>query len=584
MLRYWILGLMWLVSLGLMAQTQGIEKAERLIIAGEYEKAIEILRDLLSRKPSDEVIALLGKAYLFSGDTLSVQKTVELYLKQHKRSITGLILKYIFSPEKKKKKILKTIENLLPADPVLIAKYGRFAEELKQWDLAVFIYQKGEEKVGKGSFMLDIARVYERQGRWYDVARVYLDQLNREPAFMPAVEELMRQWREDSVKRRAFSIALNSMLSRGASDKLYEVSALWYASIGEVDKALRFAIAYDKRKATRGKTVYDLANKWEKEGLLEAALKGYEWVEKNGTGPYKWMARERKLRIRKDILLGSSEYKPEVARQLAQDYVELLTNRVTPQTIIDLAHILGVYLKLPDSAIAILDKYQTWFQSRRELKYEFYMTRGDIFFANGRLAEAILEYLRAEREAPDLEKTLEARYKLAQSAFASGDFGWSLYQLELIAGGPSRYQTNDALQLIQFIEEYRDDSLALVYYAKAWYAYQLKDSSKFYSYVDSVLQQAQFSTLKDELQYLQAMFEKNIKGRKEKAYEILREMVETNPQLLLADDALYELILMDVERGDYESALKWFSKLVNLHGDSPYKLLAGELLRKYGLP
>ncbi|NPA34419.1 MAG: hypothetical protein GXO48_05770 [Chlorobi bacterium] len=581
----WFVGILVLnAQVSVEVSRQGIDKAERLIAAGEYDRAIEVLEDLMTRGSSEDALALLGKAYLLKGDTVSMIKQVEAYLKKHRKSLTAWILKYVVTPDKKRKKILKTIADLLPDDPAQIAKYGRFAEELMQWDLAVFMYQKGEEKVGEGAFMLDITRVYERQGRWYEVAKTYLEQLNREPAFMPAVEDLMRQWVSDSLKRRAFSLALNTMLSRSASDKVWEVAVLWYAATGDVARALKFAIALDEKKGTRGKKVYDFAKKWEQEGLLDAALKAYEWVEENGAGPYKWMARERKLKIRKDILFNSSEYKPEVARQLALDYAELLRNRVTPQTVKDFAYIIGVYLKMPDSAISILEKYNTWFRHKKDLRYEYHLTKGDIYFANGLLSEAILEYMQAEREAPDLEKSLEARYKLAESAFANGDFGWALYQLELIAGGPSRYQTNDALSLIQFIKEYRNDSLALSYYAKAWYAYKLQDSMLFKAYVDSTLREAQFSSLKDELKYLEALFEKNIKGNPEKAYEILVEMVEANPQLLLADDALYQLILLDLERENAESALDWFSKLSQLHGDSPYKLLAGEHLRRSGLP
>ncbi len=562
----------------------GLDKAERLIAAREYNKAIEILEDVVSKNPSEDALALLGKAYLLSGDTLSMIKKVDAYLRNRKKSLTAWLLKYVVTPEKKRKKVLKIITDLLPEESAQIAKYGRFAEEIKQWDLAVFIYQKGEEKVGKGSFLLDITRVYERQGRWYEVAKTYLNQLNREPAFMPAVEELMRQWASDSVKRRSFSLALNTMLSKTTNSKIQEVAVLWYATMGDVDKALKFAISLDRRQSARGKKVYDFAQKWEKEGLLEAALKGYEWVEREGAGPYRWMAREKKLRIKKDLLFSSSEFKPEVARQLALDYAELLSNRVTPQTVKDFAYVVGVYLKMPDSAISVLNKYESWFKAKQSLKYEYHITKGDVYFANGLLAEAILEYMQAERESPDHEKSLEARYKLAESAFAMGDFGWTLYQLELIAGGPSRYQTNNALSLMQFIKEYRDDSLALVYYAKAWYAYKLKDSTMFYAYLDSTLMEAQFSTLKDELQYLNALFEKDVKLNKEKSYEILSDMVKTNPQLLLADDALYQLILIDLEEKDIDSALDWFSKLVKLHGDSPYKLLAGNHLRKLGLP
>ncbi len=563
---------------------QGIDKAERLIAAGEYGKAIEVLEDQMARNPSEDALALLGKTYLLSGDTLSMIKQVDAYLKKHKRSLTAWILKYVVTSDKKRKKVLKTIAELLPEDAAQIAKYGRFAEDLKQWDLAVFIYKKGEDKVGKGAFLLDITRVYERQGLWYEVAKTYLEQLNREPAFMPAVEELMRQWAGDSLKRRSFSLALNTLLSKGAGDKVQEAAVLWYATTGDEDRAIKFAIALDKKKSARGKKVYDIGQKWEKEGLLNVALRAYEWVEENGAGPYKWLAKERKLAIRKEILFNSSEYRPDIAKQLAFDYAKLLKSRISSQTVKDFAYIIGVYLKMPDSAISVLDRYKPFFEPKRIQRYEYHLTRGDIYFVNGLLSEAILEYMQAEREAPDLEKSLEARYKLAESAFANGDFGWALYQLELIAGGPSRYQANDALSLIQFIKEYRDDSLALVYYAKAWYAYKLRDTLLFMAYVDSMIQEAQFSSLKDELKYLQALFEKNVTGNIERAYDLLVEMVETNPQLLLVDDALYQLTIIDLERGDIESALNWFSKLVRLHGDSPYKLLAGEYLKKLGLP
>ncbi len=270
-------------------------------------------------------------------------------------------------------------------------------------------------------------------------------------------------------------------------------------------------------------------------------------------------------------------------RLLLNDYWRLLRQRATPDLVLDMAHLYGRYLNQPDSGLWLLKQYQSLFQQGKK-RYDFYLLQGDLYRWQGNLDDAILAYMRAEQEAPSPEGRIEALWRLAQSAYWKHDFGWALFQLERIKGGADRLRANDAIALSFFIEEYAPggdttQALPLMLFASAEYCLERRDTLCFNQMLDSL-----HSLFPQHQLNAEALFLKGraalLAGDTARALHFWQQLVDQDPTLLLVDDALYELVRLNIEKGRRQEALRWFRLLSQYHYDSPYRLKAAHLLQQ----
>ncbi|NNK10240.1 MAG: tetratricopeptide repeat protein, partial [Flavobacteriaceae bacterium] len=117
-------------------------------------------------------------------------------------------------------------------------------------------------------------------------------------------------------------------------------------------------------------------------------------------------------------------------------------------------------------------------------------------------------------------------------SFYKGDFDWSLTQLKVLRGSTSQLIANDAMQLSLLISDnsFEDSTkTALKKYAKA-----------------------------DLLAY---------QNKNEEAISSLEEILQQHKGEKIEDEALLKQAELLVEKGDYDSALYNYTKIVEFYGD-----------------
>ncbi|QBA65536.1 tetratricopeptide repeat protein [Muriicola soli] len=160
------------------------------------------------------------------------------------------------------------------------------------------------------------------------------------------------------------------------------------------------------------------------------------------------------------------------------------------------------------------------------------MALGDILVFDQKFNEALIYFSQIQKNLKNDVLGQEARFKVAQTSFYKGDFDWSLTQLKVLRGSTSQLIANDAMQLSLLISDnsFEDSTqTALKKYAKA-----------------------------DLLAY---------QNKNEEAISILEEIMQQHKGEKIEDEALLKQAELFVEKGDYDSALYNYTKIVEFYGD-----------------
>ncbi|MBT8282320.1 MAG: tetratricopeptide repeat protein, partial [Muriicola sp.] len=160
------------------------------------------------------------------------------------------------------------------------------------------------------------------------------------------------------------------------------------------------------------------------------------------------------------------------------------------------------------------------------------MALGDILVFDQKFNEALIYFSQIQKNLKNDVLGQEARFKVAQTSFYKGDFDWSLTQLKVLRGSTSQLIANDAMQLSLLISDnsFEDSTkTALKKYAKA-----------------------------DLLAY---------QNKNEEAISSLEEILQQHKGEKIEDEALLKQAELLVEKGDYDSALYNYTKIVEFYGD-----------------
>ncbi|MBK6641532.1 MAG: tetratricopeptide repeat protein [Bacteroidetes bacterium] len=207
---------------------------------------------------------------------------------------------------------------------------------------------------------------------------------------------------------------------------------------------------------------------------------------------------------------------------------------------------------------------------------------GDILILTGEMWDASLYYSQVDKDFKNDAIGREAKFKNARLSFYMGEFEWAGAQLNVLKAATSQLISNDAMSLgLLIMDNLGLDSITepLLMYSRADLYEFCNQNDQSLATLDSILIQFPTHSLTDEIWFKQAGIQVK-KGNFTEASKLYMDIVETYPDDILADDALYRLAdLTENKLNDKEKAKTLYELLLTKFPGSLYAVDARKKFR-----
>jgi len=398
----------------------------------QFDEAQKLLKKERKKNPNNYTLALrLGQVY-------NLQKNRPAAEKEWDRAIRGL----------------KSNQNDILQVAREFTKMGEYAFALKT-------YEQGKKLVDNFYvFNYEIAEVYGLMGRNEEMIDLYLELIEQNPAYLQNVQNMLARnidFEDDIERVEILRTRLLKKVQQSSDNALFSEMLIWlFLQRQDYFGAFVQTKALDRRLQEDGRRVITLARVARKNKANDAALAAYEYVTQKGPDFfYYYDARKEWLATRKQ-LLDETFTTPEADYLTLRDqYVEALPElekkTSTAATVRELAEIEALRLDQVDSAIIRLE---TQLEQPRLDKSDKALTQidlGDYLLIAGRIWDAGILYMKAEKAFKYDEIGERAKYKATKVYYFTGEFEFARGQLDVLKSSTSRLIANDAMYLSNLI-------------------------------------------------------------------------------------------------------------------------------------
>lgn len=530
--------LLLVAATGTRSQTPDVQAKFRLAQgfeqAGEFERALDLYRELLTRDPRN---------YVFFD---AVQRTAT-QLKRYDEAIAVIRARLEQFPTDiplhamlgtalyragLEQEAMETWDRTILLDPENVQTYRTVASVLienRLLDRAADVYRKGRTHSKDPSvFSLELAQLLAGAMDYAGATGEYLRWLQQNPQQLGFVQNRMAtfSWKKDG-RTAAIATVRNALGSRPDDLQLYELLGWLYLEGKDFAQALDTYRQIDKLSRANGVAILGFADRVFRERAFEVAASAYEEAL-HGQLPapripqarYGAACAAKELQASADssqlwiLSMGrpASESRTRYAGPLAafatitEEYPE---TEYAAKALYQMAMIqLQQYYDLDQSRL-LLEKVLNEPAATPSLRTDVRLRLGEIAVARAdtlHAAEAFGAVAAMPSATPD--QSDEARLRLAELAFFNGRFNDAMGMLDSISVNPRRDFANDALSLHVLLEE---NALvapaALAAYGRAEYlARQRKNSEAIGLFLDLVRQFPRAPLVDDALQRVGALY------------------------------------------------------------------------------
>jgi tetratricopeptide (TPR) repeat protein len=561
----------------------------------EYEKALELFRDLFDKQPTYHRYTYYFYCLTALNQYAEAEKLVRTQMKAEPGSYRYEVdLGYLYlltdKPDKATKIFDEIIEKMKPAKATINEVANAFITR-QLYDYTIKTYLKGRELLGYSEmFHQDLARIYDISGNYSGMIEEYLDLLEVDPEQLETVENRLQNALNKDLDDKISNLLRESLLRRNQRnpDNRYYGEMLLWLSIQQKDFefALIQARSLDTRFNEGGFLVVEVGNLSLANKDYDIAIEAYNYVVKKGPmHPYYSECLTGAMQARFFKIIGGYTYTESDLLALEKEYQEVIAelgrNSRTLILMRDLAHLQAFYLDKLDESVSLLEEILEIPNAPDDVKADIKLELGDIYLFVGEVWEASLLYSQVEKAFKNDPKGHEAKFRNARLSYFIGEFNWAKAQLDVLKAATSKLIANDAMELSLLISDNMDpDSTytALAYFSRAdLLKYRNQDSLALLT-LDSIRQLAVFHPLDDEV-----LFSKAEIFIREKDYQAadsaLSDIVKVYPEDILADNALFKRAELQAEAfGNKQLAMELYQQLML---DYPGSLYATEARKRY---
>lgn len=576
--------------------------ARQYYFEGEAEKSIEIYEDLIKKRFVQEYYDNLLDAYYQTDNKSKAEKLIKYAIKLFPTNpIYGADLgsHYLKIDDKAKaeKQFQKVIDNLSANNNDIINLANYFSRR-NNYDLSIATFKKGRELLNDNTrFVYELSFLYQRQGRYEDMALEYINLIDNNPYMLNQVKiyigNLISQDTEGKFLSYFKGAVLKKIQKQGTSQDIAQLYFWILIQDKDYEMAFNQAKSIDKRfENLSGQTVFELASVALNNKIYDISTEAYRYLISKGS--------ENSYYILSRIGILSSLYYPFIAsvthtqkevNSLKSEYqttiAEIGKNSNTIPILQQYANLLAYYIHSSQEAVDVLDEILSMKQINRNVKAETKLMRADIYLMENDIWEASLTYSQVEKEFKEDIIGSEAKFKNAMLSYYNGDFEWAAAQFDVLKASTTKLIANDAMEYSLLIGDNIDEDSSyngLAYYSKAEFAAFQKKYDKAIRYLDTLNQSYLSHPLFDEVLYKRAEIAIN-NYQYAKADSLLNLILLKYPTDILADDALNLLAeLCQTHLNDNKRAKDYYERIIMDYPSSlyvtqarkRYKILKGE--------
>ena len=514
----------------------------------------ELLKKLNKRNSPPELFVELGYNYTLKNDSINAKKAYS--------------------------EAIRIINNT----PSHARAIGQTFEKYNLLSNAETVYDNAMKINENLNFDFQLANIYGQQNKIEKMFNSYLKLIKKNKSVTGTVQNLISKFLTDNPKNKNNTLLKKALLKNLQTTPytFWNEQLSWlFVQQKEFNKAFIQEKAIYKREDETLQRLFELGVLAQQQNKLIAAQNIFKFIEQQ---PLETNTRISVISFLLNMKQQTRDKKEYPA--ITKDYKKALDSfGVNSKTIgLQLAYVDFLAFKLHDipNALSFLKTNETQRLSRFE-KATYQMKMGDIFVADGKFNQALINYSKIQRHLKNNVLSQEARFKVAKTSYYKGDFDWALQQLKVLKTSTSQLIANDALDLHLLINDHiLEDSLhvALKKYAKAdLLAFQNKTPEAIATLTD-ILNLHPVNKIVDDVLFLQGqLFEQqNEYSKAQKNYE---RIINTLKESVFVDDALFRLALLHLNiLENKEKASEYFEALLFNHADSIHFIEAQKIYRR----
>jgi len=529
-----------------------------LIKIKKYTEAENMLKKLVKQFPlKTQYPIALGRVYLENGRTADANK---LFLE-----VIGKVQKDEFS--------IRELAN----------HFYRF----EAYDMAINTFTQGRKILNdEQAFTYELISIYRFKKNKPKLIEEYLNILATTPQLLAQAQNAFASIFEGNMDYQLLQGALLKKLQKNPDIEVFNQLLIWqFLQQQHYEIALRQLIAQDKRTKDDGALLYTTANTFVANNAYATAIKAYEYLLTKGKDNEYYLPARIQLVNTKFELALTGKYETQEISLLANQYKSILDEYgKTSQTLFALqrwAYLQAYYLNDLKRAETALEECLAIPEIAPIDLGRIKLELGDTYILTQQPWEAFLIYEQVAKQFENQPIGNDAKFRSTKLSFYQGDFKYAKSQADVLKASTSQLIANDALNLSLLISDNlqnKNDSLALLMYAKAEMI-QFKNKPELaLSKLDSISILYPQSSLDDDVFMAKAkIFLKT--NELVKAAEMLKALINSYPESIWADDALFTLAdLLEKKLDNIEQAKVLYQKLMN---DYPGSMFNAEARKRF---
>ncbi len=555
--------------------------------AGEYEKAVQIYERLFRRTPSMYIYNYYYECLYALKEYEKAEKIIQNQIKKNPLVFRfqvdlGMIYFAVNDIKKAEKAFSGAISTLHPAEENYssLAQYFIFRNYF-QW--AIKTYEAGISKIPFSVLMrYELADLYFRTENYEQIFKIFYWLLdNTMISISDGQQRLLTYFSSSQTRTIADEFVGYALMQsqRNPQNTVYSEMLIWaYLQIFDYTRAIRQAIATDRRQKADGEIVLSLMPVLISNKEFETATEGLTYViDKGEKSRNYYNARIILFEVNYlksiSVIPANVEHLKELEKDLKEFITEVGIHLNTVSLIQQLAKIQAFYLDKQSEASKLIEKTLEMPGVKGLLEAELKILLADIKLLTGEHWDASLLYSQVEKDFKHDTIGYRAKYKNALFYYYIGEIDYALIHLKILRAGISKFIANDALELSLFISNNIDaDSsyVPLFLYSRAEFLWKCGNTVSALNTLDTLLNTFSGHPISDDAFFLKAKIYYQMKNY-DNAVENLNAIIRNHYLDLIADDALF--MIADIYHNninDYDKAMKCYMQLIEDFPSSGY--------------
>lgn len=473
--------------------------------------------------------------------------------------------------------------DVINTNPIHARAIGQTFEKYNLLSEAEITYTKASNLNNNLNFDFQLANIYGQQNNIERMFESYLALMQKSKTAINTVQNLMSKFLTDD-SNNPNNLLLKKVLLKNlqqSPDVFWNEQLSWlFVQQNNFNKAFIQEKAIYKRGDETLQRLFELGVLAQQQNNLKAAQNIFEFIE----------TQDLEINTRISVvsfLLGMKQKtnNKNTYTSIAQEYQKALdsfgTNNKTIGLQLDYVDFLAFKQHDITSAISFLKTHESQRLSRFE-KAKYQMKMADVYVADGKFNQALINYSKIQRHLKNNVLSQEARFKVAKTSYYKGDFDWALQQLKVLKTSTSQLIANDALDLHLLINDHiHEDTLhvALKKYAKADLQAFQNNTTEAIATLTDILNLHPVNKIVDDALFLQGQLyeQQNQFTKAQRNYE---RIITTLKESVFVDNALFRLANLHLNHLENpKKALEYFEILLFNHADSIHFIEAQKMYR-----